>query len=133
MIFSPLLLPASDSPTPAAPFPLSVNYIAAVVGVAGVLRVCVCVCVRVCACMSSEECVAVFSDSLRHQCGRMTEQSGYTSQRCLESVNTHTYRHTHTHTHTVTQTHTRAFCLCLWLFVIRAPGVKLLSVRLCPL
>lgn len=46
MIFSPLLLPASDLPTPTVPFPLSVNYIAAVVGVAGV----VVVCARVSAC-----------------------------------------------------------------------------------
>ena len=113
MIFSPLLLPASDSPTPAAPFPLSVNYIAAVVGVAGVLRLCVCVCahVRVCACMSSEECVAVFSDSLRHQRGRMTEQSGYTSQRCLESVNTHMQRHTHTHTQSHKHTQEPSVCV----------------------
>lgn len=57
MIFSPLLLPVSDLPTPTVPFPLSVNYIAAVVGVAGV----VVVCARVR--MSSWECVAVFSET----------------------------------------------------------------------
>lgn len=40
--------------------------------------------------------------SLRHQRGRMTEQSGYASQRCLESVRIHKSTHTHTVSHTNT-------------------------------
>lgn len=98
MIFSPLPLPASDLPTPAAPFPLSVNYTEAAVGVAGVVRACVRV--RAHACHMRSVCLC----SRRHRRGRVTEQSGYASQRCLESVRTHnsesrahTFSHTDTH------------------------------------
>lgn len=93
MIFSPLLLPASDSPTPTAPFPLSVNYIAAVVGVARV--VCLCVCAR----MSSGECVAVFSETPAWAYDRTVWLRFTTLLRECEHTHadTHTFSHTNTH------------------------------------
>ena len=94
---------------------MSVNYIATVIGVAWVA--CVCVCARV----SSAECVAVFSETPVWAYDR-TVWLRFTT--LLGSVWTHTHSHK--------QTYVSAFCLRLWLFVVHAPGVKLLSVWLCP-
>lgn len=75
--------------------------------------------------MSSWECVVVFSEIPAWAYDR-TVWLRFTM---LLRVWTHTCRDTHS----ATQTRTRASCLCFWLFVVDAPGVKLLSVWLCPL